>query len=505
VAKESSVRQLALWFVVILSTACATGVGRTEIARAPVVTQAGATAETVTRWSAEDARAELADLYASLKSAHYNLFAFRTEKDYDERYAATRSRIRSGMSTLDLVRAFQPFVAFARVGHARIEFPIQDYIAAAQRNEKILPLDFRFDAGRVLVAHNYTGDVRLKPGTEILAIDGRPIADEVAAIARYVSAETSYLNNAQLEEFFPRWFWLDRGSVETVTLETASGPGGSRARVAVSGMPIGAAEPMKSEWTTRFHGREVRVLEDKVAYLRPGPFYNVEGGDSMDVAGFRTFVDGAFGTIIAAGAEDLIVDLRNNPGGDNSFSDLLIAWFADRPFRFSSAFRLKVSTQTLDAYRPKPGEPSDREGIVSRMYDEMSRRSAGETFLFDLPLARPRDAERYRGRVFVLVNRHSYSNSASMAALVQDYGFGRIMGEETADLPTSYASSMQLTLPRTKIAVTYPKSYFVRPSGDQSLRGVVPDHGIDTPPAGVDDSDDPVLRRAISILRPQPQ
>lgn len=494
-------RRLTILLALSLLGACATPGQRTGPSPAPAVTQPGLPAHTVQRWTAEEARAEFADLYEGLQSAHYNLFAFRTKKEYDDLYASTRSAIRSPMSTLELVRAFQPFVAFGRVGHARIEFPVQQYIAAAGMNEKILPLDLRFVGGRALVSHNYTDDVRIQPGTEILAIDGRPIAEEHAAISRYVSAETSDLASAQLEEFFPRWLWLDRGSVESFRLEIAGAPGNPSTSVVVAGLPIGDVEPRKSEWTTLLHRPEVRLLDGKVAYLRPGPFYNADGGDSMDLSKFRKFVDEAFHSILSAGAEDLLIDLRNNPGGDNSFSDLLISWFADRPFRFSSDFRLKVSSQTLEAYRPEPGEEVDPGAIVPRMYAEMVRRSPGETFRFELPFAHPREGERYHGRVFVLVNRHSYSNSASTAALIQDYGFGRILGEETADLPTSYASSMQLILPRTKIAVTYPKSYFVRPSGDEALRGVVPDSRIDTPPPGIAGSGDWVLEKAVSIIR----
>lgn len=34
--------------------------------------------------------------------------------------------------------------------------------------------------------------------------------------------------------------------------------------------------------------------------------------------------------------------LRDNPGGDNSFSDRMVAWFASRPFRFSDEFSIRT-------------------------------------------------------------------------------------------------------------------------------------------------------------------
>lgn len=445
------------------------------------------------RFDVDEVRADLAALYAGLQSAHYDLYAYRTKEAYDAKYAETRASIGTSSSMLDVVRLFQPFVAFGRVGHARLEFPVAGYRAAAQRQEKILPFDLRFLDGRAFVTHNYTTDPRLSPGAEIVALDGRPILEVREDVARYVSGERDYLVDAQLEEFFPRWLWVDRGSIDSFTIAVRTRQGVEN--VTVAGMTIAAAEKSKSGWTTAPHAREVQLRDDGVAWLRPGPFYNTEGGDSMDTRAFTAFVDDAFGRIIAAGSRAVVIDVRNNPGGDNSFSDPLVAWFADEPFRFSNDFRIKASPETADAYR------NATDGIAKAMYEAILKRAPGERFLFELPFAQPRGPGRFEGCVYVLTNRHSYSNSASMAALVQDYRFGRILGEETADLPTSYASSVQFTLPHTGIAVTYPKSYFVRPNGDRSVRGVVPDIAIPSPRAG--ESGDTMLQKALAIAAEQ--
>lgn len=81
--------------------------------------------------------------------------------------------------------------------------------------------------------------------------------------------------------------------------------------------------------------------------------------------------------------------------------------------------------------------------------------------------------------------------------MIQDYGFGRILGEETADVPTTYASVLNFELPETGFLVTYPKSRIVRPNGDQTVRGVVPDIAIDRPRP---DARGAVLDRALSLV-----
>ena len=118
-------------------------------------------------------------------------------------------------------------------------------------------------------------------------------------------------------------------------------------------------------------------------------------------------------------------------------------------------------------------------------------------FEFDLPQAHPREGRRFSGKVYLLINRHSYSNTANVAALAQDLKFATILGEETSDLATTYGAMEQFALPRTGIAVGFPKAYIVRISGDATPRGVVPDIAIATPLP--EPADDVVLKKAVAI------
>ena len=112
--------------------------------------------------------------------------------------------------------------------------------------------------------------------------------------------------------------------------------------------------------------------------------------------------------------------------------------------------------------------------------DDYSRKilenADGQIFKYDLPSYNPVEkSKRYTGEVYVLVNRETYSMAAVSAALIQDYKFGKIVGEETGDLPTLYASQFSYTLPRSGITVKVPKGYIVRVNGSKKLEGVKPD------------------------------
>ena len=118
---------------------------------------------------------------------------------------------------------------------------------------------------------------------------------------------------------------------------------------------------------------------------------------------------------------------------------------------------------------------------------------------FDIPQTPPRAEGVFRGKVFALVDRQTYSNAVAVAATIQDYKFGVILGEETSDLATTYGAMEQFKLKNTGISVGYPKARIVRPNGSMRARGVVPEVRIQIPI--VQGPSDEVLRQAVEIAK----
>ncbi|MFD2513262.1 hypothetical protein ACFSRY_05245 [Pontibacter locisalis] len=95
--------------------------------------------------------------------------------------------------------------------------------------------------------------------------------------------------------------------------------------------------------------------------------------------------------------------------------------------------------------------------------------------------------------------------AAVSAALVHDFGFAELMGEETGAIPTLYASQFSFTLPQTGVVLKVPKGYIVHPNGDEQLKGVVPDHQVrDHLVDEVDEVLDYTLHKLIQRVRPEP-
>jgi hypothetical protein len=443
-------------------------------------------------------------LYAGLRAAHVDLYAHRSKAEYDALHRRMRAELDAPLTTAEARVRFQRFAAFGRVAHARVEPPVEAWETYRSGGGKAFPLFLRVVDGVVHVSDTVGSIDGIAAGDVLLAVDGAPVDAWLAPVRALISADNDHLRDTQLETRLPLLAWLAHGSRDSFAVSVRKADGRNvdarapaRSRAEYGSLVASRAPRFELDW----NAREARMLEDGIAYLRPGPFYDNRPGAASpwDNAEFLPFVDQAFADFIDRDAQTLLIDLRDNPGGDNAFSDPLLAWIADKPFRFTHRFEIRVSAQTTASNRRRLQDTGNAADSLSARFDALYRdRRNGDLVQFPIDWAQPRTGRRFEGKVFVLVNRHSYSNAVSVAAIVQDFGFGTVLGEETADLASTLGAMEQFALPRTGIEVGYPKARILRPNGDARPRGVIPDIAIDTPiVAGVEDE---VLQRAREIV-----
>lgn len=472
------------------------------LAQAPAVAQE-AEAELL---SAQIVISDLDALYTAMQEASVDLYAYRSKEDFDAYYAGLRASVTGPMTRLDAALLYQRLAAFARIGHIRSYAWLNETFAEFGKGAKFAPIFIRVEPnGRVYLTDHANADASAPAGARVLAVNDRPIARVLSEQRGLVSAERDYMANTVLEDFFPALFFASNRDLTEVTLTLMIE--GKQVQVAVPLVTFGEYQSMGSEApvpspTTDFNTREFRLIGESIAYLRPGPFSALGGErpvEGRNEAAMVRFLDDSFVTAIKAGARDLIIDLRNNTGGDNSFSDPMIAWFADRPFQFSSRFTLRASAPVKTHYDKVAGDGAEVSPVLARLVSTERAQANGTLYDFHFGDVQPRAGEQFEGRIWVLVNRKSYSNATAVAAIIKDYGFGTIMGEETADVPTSFASIFPYALPATGMGVDLAKSYFIRPNGDETVRGVMPD--VTLPRQVIGSGDDTMLGAALEAIR----
>ena len=399
-------------------------------------------------------------LYESVIATHYNAFAYISPDVFAQEYQLLKSQLTAdNYSLLAATAHFQKLVSKIDNGHTEVEFPVAPYLDYAQAGGKLFPLDLALEGSEAFVRANYSLDATIAHGTEVIAINGMPMANVLAKIYPLISAERLYFKNAKLEVLsFPRYYWYAFGERETFNLTI-------RNKGSVSNITLAAIDAIDDFETKKgeiLNAKQTLKFFDKTAYLNPGHF-------SGDETAYQQFIDDSFAQIVASKAKNLIIDLRNNSGGNDSFSDYLIAYLANKPFKWHSRFHLRTS-QLL-----QQDTKQNNRDLNNPYWQAIMENEQGTRFLFEFEFYQPvAEHKRFHGEVYVLINRHSHSQASVTAAQIKDLQLGTVVGEETGDYPTLYASQFQYQLPITGITVKISKGYIVRVSGAESQHGVIP-------------------------------
>ena len=415
---------------------------------------------TTSKFSIEDVLSDLDYLYTALKDAHYNLSAYTSKKKFDSVYTVTKASVqKDSITAFDAHKMLQQFVAHAKNGHTAIDFPIPAYQEYAMAGGTLFPLEIAFDNDKPLIRKNWSSQDAIPIGSELLKINGMPVDEILTKIYRQISAERTYFKQVKLELYsFPRYYWQVFGQEETFEIEI-------KTKAGIKSFKLDAIPLFDGYEANRNELITVKIqlkFFNHAAYLNP---VNFSGDEEV----FLKYIDSAFMQIKAKGSKKLIIDFRNNGGGNDSFSDYLISYFADKPFTWNSKFTLKTSKFLKEHVRKN-------NDTTSIFWQKTLSHKDGEIYEYAFEPYTPQpEAKRFTGAVYVLANRQSHSQSAVASAQIQDWGFGTIVGEETGDFPSLFASIFQFALPKTGIPVTVSKGYIVRVNGSKKEEGVIPD------------------------------
>lgn len=438
------------------------------------------------RFSEEDIKSDLKYLRDTLECSHYNLYLHTKKEVFDKEYERISGSITDSLSPLQINRLFVRFVALAKDGHCTLpDMPWSFYFGSyIQSGGTVFPLNVYFREQQVFVLDNFSSDTSIVPGDEIVSINGKPVIDELKNLYDYICSDNEYSRNSWIEAVtFPRAYWMVNGEKKSYEIGIRKNDG-RQANYHISAIPAGLFESKISQKKPLLNQTRNFHFIDNVAYLKPGVFYNPsKGGNTglniamLDNKEFVQFLDSCFILIHNKNTHDLIIDLRDNPGGASTFSNPLVAFFATEPFIAGGE---KVLLRASEFSKEFWKDYNDTSELFLDIKKEMLSRENGSRF--EIPTSKykypPRtDSLRFQGHVYVLINRFSASQAVEVSAMIKHYGFGKLVGERTS--PLASANARQFKLPKTQITVYYSEAYYE----DTSMaNGVTPDYLVSDDP-----------------------
>jgi Peptidase family S41 len=392
---------------------------------------------------AADLQADVAVLRRVYAQLHPGLYRYNTPAQMDAAFRALEGEFQRDRTLAEAYLAFSVFAAKVKCGHTYANFynqkkAVQDALFRAGR----VPFYFRWLNKRMIITKSFAGDPRLQAGTEVLAINGRPVASILERLLTVARADGN--NDAKrvaymevqgtdrfeaFDVFFPLFF-PSSGPRMSLRLRNSSGKRSTEVEVQPLTFEerlasMKDADPIETGKEGPFF--EFRFLDDHIAYLRMPTWalYNTKWN-------WKAFLEESFAALIKSGATDLVLDLRGNEGG-NDVGDEIISHLITQDVPRQAVIRRVRYRKVPDDLNPylDTWDSSFRDwgsaAIDSTDGFYRLRRDADD----DLGSVIKPSPPRFAGRVWVLIGATNSSATFEFAQTVRQNRLGTLVGQPT--------------------------------------------------------------------------
>lgn len=472
---------------------------------------------------AADLQSDAAILREAYEALHPGLYRYNNERQMDAAFAKLGQQLNHDESLPEAFRAFSEFAAKVRCGHTQAN-PFNQSKALKQalfEGSTRVPFYFVWLNRRMIVTEDFSGNHAFSAGTEIDSIDGVPAARILAklmTVARADGANDSKriaqlaVTGASEYETFDIYYPLFFPS-HTRQFEFVIRPPGSRRQKHVTAEGLTFEQriaPIKKREEARKGGSdalfEAKLLAGGSVYIRMPTWALYDSKWN-----WKSWLDEKVNSAVQNDAPALILDLRGNEGGDDIGNEI-IAHLIDEPITLSPMKRLvryrKVpddlvpyldtwdksfrdwGTMAVDLPQPWPTAPQEVP------YFELSK--SGDDASGDV--IKP-SGQRFRGKVFVLIDATNSSATFQFAQNIQRHHLGLLIGRPTGGSQRGIngGAFFFLRLPHSGIELDLPliSTFPPEPTPDA---GVKPDVTVTRSASDIASGQDPELQAALRLL-----
>lgn len=415
--------------------------------------------------TATQARFEYNLTRRALESLHPGYDRYTDRKTLDQAFDELAVTIAPGVAVATWYKALSLHLALIRCDHTKAELP-KTLVTYRNQHPTYLPFRFRIFENRMYVITSpKLRPERLPRGTEILKIDGRPVAAMIAALKSVVPMDgfTGHVKDAELadsgefigsafDHFWPFFY----GWHPDRTLEVRP-PNASVQVMRVPAVTISEfkelAPPFPRSVRNFVDGVRYRTLDASTGLLAVDTFVNYRKPVKP-----ATLYDPVFAQMKKDGIEHLIIDIRNNGGGSTDAMLGLLDRLMLKPYRTMRWIR--VRRIRFDDLLP---HLSTWDPIAMNPPAELFVPKNGEYEVVpDNPLmpiqTRTPHPEAFAGQVSLLVGSRNVSGTTILATTLRQAKRVRIVGEPTggsAEGPTAGIIYF-LKLPYSGVTVRIP-------------------------------------------------
>jgi hypothetical protein len=431
-------------------------------------------------------------LFKTIEDIHPNMYAYISQKEFSKHLAKLYEQINRPMSRLAFYKFLAPTVAQLRSGHTLVYPFSHEFRSHLTRDGKIFPISVCFNRNQVILLNNF-GAEDLPLGGTLLEINGKDAGLEITRYSSYFAAECRNANPMVIQQNKLLWalLWLEYGDYDPIQLKIRNIKGCIKTyRVnpipfhEVKNMQLQNADPNSELWSYRFL-QEEKVCLIKIKSFRKNP-------------GFQKFLLDIFCNHKMQKIENLIIDVRGNPGGSDINSTALLKYLTDHPIRECEELGIKFSSQFCKA----------NPGILEELQKNFPEKKIAVGSYFQFPVKYFREESsiqenpwRFRGKVWVLIDSGTASTSVMFASSIRKMNIGTLIGAETMDTTSLYGECFPIKLPNTGLKASVACKYFLLNGGVTDCRGLIPDYEVRQNPEDTAKGIDAPLEFTLELIK----
>ena len=241
----------------------------------------------------------------------------------------------------------------------------------------------------------------------------------------------------------------------------------------------------------------------KRQFKKENPSPLLENSYNKDYAIFKDFMWELIDSLNNANISNLIIDVRNNPGGNATIGKQLLFFLTDKTeisgpneYAYISDIFKSYFSDTYQNLKKENNGVLENGKLVSITQDKNAfSEFLDSTSKYHIGVDRP----VFKGKVYFLSNYNTGSAAALMITIAQDNCIGTIIGTSVGNNPTGATSWTQFVLPKTKTKAVMAVSFNERPDTSKGLEQI-PDYWIEFSIQDYLTGKDPYFEKAIELI-----
>ena len=398
----------------------------------------------------------------SIEEIHYNPY-FKIEKKqcYQNKNELVSNFNKDSISLKNFVATGMKLAAQMSRGHTSMDW----------QNEKLFPeiMMYKFIpfTGKISIKNKYltvthSANQYIKKGVIVESINGVSIGELYTECLSYIGGIESF-KHSSLEKVFPLYLFFTDKISAPYSLKL------SDSEIEIPG--IGVSE--LNTFINQSKPKENYIFEitnDEIGLIT----YN----SCTDYDTFKEFIEQIFKEIKKKNIKKLIIDIRENSGGDSRLNDLLLPYISTKPYQQSSGRYWKVSNQAKLAYKNAHYEKNFGKEFMTQYYGTKNQ-SIIESF--EEGLIQPVKPKNYfNGKTCILIGPSTFSSANFLADAVKIYKLSTLIGLPTGELTNDFGELINFTLPNSSNYVYVSSTYDIGANGNSKIsEPVYPDIQIE--------------------------